>query len=380
MKFSIFLSVLFLFVSCASNAVDNLCGNNNISIKNDVLYLDGKIDTSSVKLMFDSGCLIGCLIPDSTASRIALNGGGRVNEDDIAVINVDSISVCGFPHGSNSVNVIDGSFRPQIAPLYESDDRIWHFSLDSMMLTIANTPFLYQDKLEFPIIFTKRKGKKNAPMVNIPITYSQDDDRIETSYYYLLDTGTPYGFVMTDPPVEMKEFVARIKHNSFMDEMSIKNKNRIIKQFELNFEISDVFVNNVLCEFDTAVRSFNSEFGHKFDHADKPLVGTIGMRFLKHFNFDIDLKNQKLVLRPTTSVFPSKSRNENGFWCNAIGVVQRLEIDGKAYKNGLRVGDSIISIDNIPFHSFTKEQRDSIIYHNSRMELQLSNGRTIYIH
>ena len=379
MNFFTIIAVILLTFSCSSNTNFYSCIDNNISIKNDVLYLNGKIDTSCVKLTFDTGCLIGCLIPDSTALRIIPDKMVNSEFDEIRVIRVDSISICKNIYGSNNVNVIRGFFSPQIAPIYESDDRIWHLNLDSMRLSIDYTPSDYQDKLVFPIVFTERKGKKNAPMVNIPITYSQNGITIETNYYYLLDTGTPYGCVMTDPPVEMKEFVDRIKHISLKDEMSAKIKNRIIEQFELNFGISDMLVNGVLCEFDTAIRSFDLEFGKKFEHVGKPLVGTIGMRFLKHFNFDIDLQNQLLVLSPNKSVFPSKPHNKNGFWCNKDGVVRRIEVDGIAYQNGLRIGDTITLLDNNPFVFFTQGIRDSIIYHSNFLELQLSNGRRIQL-
>jgi hypothetical protein len=371
------LSFLFILGCSSASPVDNE-HFPNISIKEDVLTLDGKIDSSLVSFMFDSGCLVGCLIPDSTSNRILpfreinyFNGIGNTQ--------VDSIFVCGFPYNSVDVNIINSKFKPQIAPNYAFDTRIWHFNLDSLSLRIDDDSGAIDDAIIIPIKFTERKGKKNAPIVNIPIVFSQNGVSIETDYYYLLDTGTPYGFAMTDPTKEILSFVDAIDARNYIDEYSLKKSTRKIVQFEIDFKFFDMTIPNLTCEIDTGLISFDSEFGNKFPHGDKPVVGTIGMRFLKFFNFDMDLQNKRLILRRNSCKFPSKAYNMNQFWCTDSGVVRRIGIESIAYKNGLHIGDKIEMLNRKRIADMPLEERDSLISMSQRLELCLSDGRLIQI-
>lgn len=93
---------------------------------------------------------------------------------------------------------------------------------------------------------------------------------------------------------------------------------------------------------------------------DKPIVGTIGMRLLKHFNMILDLKNDRLILTPARSTYPSKPMNRVGFWCDSKGVVTRIRTNDTAYGQGLRLGDRIVAVDGILWNDIPKKRQNGL--------------------
>lgn len=381
MKLHILSVLLLCCVGCNSNQLVNEVDSSNFSVWEDRLLLDVKIDSTVLKdCLFDTGCLVGCLIPE-TASYVTSSGQSiEYNINGLGKIPADSVFIAGFPYNYGSISVVKNDIIPMIAPKYVEDSRIWHFNLDSLKFYIDDECYLVESSIVIPIKFVERNGKRLAPMVNIPMRFSHNGVSLDTDYYYFLDTGTPYGFVMTDPTPEMLSFVSSISARNYIDEYSGKVPNRNICQFEIDCTLNDIVIKNLKCEFDTGLRSYDTELGGKFNHGNKAVVGTIGMRFLKHFNFDIDLQNCRLVLYQNSSYFPSRLDNLNQFWCNDSGMVRRICMESQAYINGLRVGDKIDKLNGRNISEMSLAERDSLIYMCSTLELSLSNGIYINLH
>lgn len=110
---------------------------------------------------------------------------------------------------------------------------------------------------------------------------------------------------------------------------------------------------------------------------DGPIVGTIGLRFLKHFNFELNLMDSQLCIAKNSATFPSKQKNKFDFWCNDDGQVRRMGIGGIASECGINVGDQVLSVNDIMWNALKKNQLDSLFYSCDEMIVTLSDGRSI---
>jgi hypothetical protein len=275
---------------------------------------------------------------------------------------VDTITIASFPYGSKSITSIDEDFPAAIAPEYAGDRRIWCFNLDEGRLSISDKDTVPADTMVFPIEFAMRGGKRQVPFVNIPMTISQGSHSMSTDYLYILDTGTPCGFIITDPPRELDDFVAGIKHLEIRDLLNFKYRNRRISQFNVDISVDTFRIADVKCGFDIGPRSISDEYARDFPKGSKPVVGTIGLRFLKHYNFILDLKSSRLILSPNHSDFPSRPANGFNFWCDGNGLVNRIVVNSNAYTAGIRLKDTVVEANGMPWKSFSAKEQDSLFY------------------
>lgn len=348
-----------------------------ITMVEDVMYVECKIDTSEITMIFDTGCLVGCLLSEKTAQELLPGKKIMYSINDYGVVNADSIFISGYPSSSNEIIVHRERRNSLIAPDYRTDRRIWSINLDSCSLTIADTTTL-PSPIKIPIIFSEKRGQRSAPFVKVPLSLCLQGDTLKTCYYYMLDTGTPYGMAITDPPKELEQFVRNHLHTEYLDELSDLIKNRTILQFFPDITFEKYTIHDVKCLIDVGVRSVASEFRRKLP-SDAPVVGTIGLRFLKHFNFELDLANEQLNLSKNNAVFPSKPRNQFDFWCHDDGKVRRIGIGGVAYDEGLKIGDVVASINNIPWSSLKNTEKDSLFVLCDELNITLNDDRLVQI-
>lgn len=358
----ILLVTQFAVLSCSSNEkARQTAGDTNLCIDRDRIFTPVIINAvDTLEMLFDTGCMVGCLVPQSLAadyidaSAVAQSGTG------VSKIEVEDISLGGQSLNSNSIYYVPGKTEAMIAPVYATEKRIWCFDFDNRMLSICETDTLPENAIVYPLLFAKYGERRLAPFVNIPMTLSCKGDTLSTDYIYMLDTGTPYGFAITDPTPELEDFVRRIPHWEIEDSMCVKIPDRKLFDFEVDIEMPSAAFPNIRSVFDTGLRSFSREFKNYLTGIDKPIAGTIGMRLLKHFNMILDLKNDRLILTPARSTYPSKPVNRVGFWCNAKGVVTRIRTNDAAYGQGLRLGDRIVAVDGILWNDISEKRQNEL--------------------
>ena len=208
------LAAQFGVLSCSSNGEPQQTANNtNLRIDQDRIFTPVIINAAdTLDMLFDTGCLVGCLVPQSTAanytdsSTIAESGSG------ISKIEVEDISLGGQSQNSKSIFHVPSEIGATIAPVYAKEKRIWCFDFDNHIFSIQETDTMPENAIVYPLLFAKHGDRKIAPFVNIPMTLSYGKDSLSTDYLYLLDTGTPYGFAITDPTPELEDFVSHIPH------------------------------------------------------------------------------------------------------------------------------------------------------------------------
>lgn len=358
----IILVAQFAILSCSSNEqTQQTADNTNLRIDQDRIFIPVIINAAdTLEMLFDTGCMVGCLLPQSLAanytgtSTVAQSGSGA------SKIKVEDISLGGQSLNSNSIYHVPGEVGAMIAPVYATEKRIWCFDFDNRIFSICETDTLPENAIVYPLLFAKHGGRKLAPFVNIPMTLSYKDDSLSTDYLYMLDTGTPCGFAITDPTPELEDFVLRIPHWKIKDSLCAKIPDRKLFDFEVDIEMSSATLPHIRSVFDTGLRSFSKEFKNFLTGIDKPIVGTLGMRLLKHFNMILDLKNDRLILTPAQSTYPSKPMNLVGFWCDSKGVVTRIRTNGTAYGQGLRLGDRVVAVDGIRWNDISEERQNEL--------------------
>lgn len=238
------LLLQFVVVSCSSHGqTPPAADNTNLRIDQDRIITPVVINaTDTLEMLFDTGCLVGCMLPQSLAENYAdsltVTQPGAV----VSHIAVKDISLGGQSLNDNRIyHVPDEEFDVVgpvdlpcvIAPAYATEERIWCFDFDNRMFSIRETDTLPENAIVYPLLFAKYKDRKIAPFVNIPMTLSYGDRSLSTDYVYLLDTGTPYGFCITDPPAELEDFVSRIPHWKIEDRFSAEIPDRQHLDFDI---------------------------------------------------------------------------------------------------------------------------------------------------
>ena len=365
------LLLQFVVVSCSSHGqTPPAADNTNLRIDQDRIITPVVINaTDTLEMLFDTGCLVGCMLPQSLAENYAdsltVTQPGAV----VSHIAVKDISLGGQSLNDNRIyHVPDEEFDVVgpvdlpcvIAPAYATEERIWCFDFDNRMFSIRETDTLPENAMFIHCSLRSIKDRKIAPFVNIPMTLSYGDRSLSTDYVYLLDTGTPYGFCITDPPAELEDFVSRIPHWKIEDRFSAEIPDRQHLDFEVDIDMPPFVLPDVRCDFDTGLRSFAEEFKNFLPGIGKPIVGTLGMRILKHFNMILDFRNDRLILTPAQRTYPSKPVNRTGFWCDSQGVVTRIRTNDAAYGQGLRLKDTVMTVDGIRWTDIPEEKREDI--------------------
>lgn len=122
-----------------------------------------------------------------------------------------------------------------------------------------------------------------------------------------------------------------------------------------DFRISSIKLGTDI--IDKPIISISKDTLGAFSKADYD--GLLGNEILDRYNYAIDYRNQKLYLTPNAkSSAPFKS-TRIGFAAikrNDIAIVNSIYYQSDAYKNGLRLGDSIISINNKKVSELTEQE------------------------
>lgn len=377
------LIVQLVVAACSSNGQPQpASADTNLRIDQDIITTPVIINaTDTLEMVFDTGCMAGCLLPQSLAANYADSLTVTQPGTAASSIEVKGISLGGQSLNSNRIYHVSGETEAMIAPVYATEERIWCFDFDNSIFSICDTDTLPENAIVYPLLFAKYKDRKLAPFVNIPMTLSCGEHSLSTDYIYMLDTGTPYGFAITDPPTELENFVSRIHHWEIEDNLCSGNPGRKLSDFEVDITAPAFILPHVRCVFSTGMRSMSREFKGYLPDVHKPIVGTLGMRILKHFNMILDFKNDRLILSPAQRTFPSKPTSQVGFWCDSEGVVTRIRTNDAAYDQGLRLYDTVVTVNGIRWIDIPQQRQEEIysIKEQSTWEINSSEGRKTII-
>lgn len=112
--------------------------------------------------------------------------------------------------------------------------------------------------------------------------------------------------------------------------------------------------------------------------------GLIGNDIFDRFNYAIDYLNHKLYLKKNSNINKLFTTTSTGFYANKIkdiAQVQSIYYESEAYKNGLELGDTIVSINNKKISNLSeKEFSDELKGDGKHVSLVLSRkGKLIEV-
>ena len=323
-----FIPILFisLLLSCGG-AKEQTSGDE---IPDTYLFVKATVnDTLDCDLVYDTGFLMGSMVDTALVpvmENFTLSIDGRVLEYKNS-----------FPYIPNVK-----SARGFLAPMYrfDPDTLVWDMNFDRMTLSVTAKDTVPPGAVVIPI---ERKGALPALYARIPLRLYSEGRHIDTDYLWMIDTGTPTAFVMTDPTRAMTGFTSGIREKAdYIDAWSYKYPGRLQRYFEIDsIIVADAFHKH---SKSIGIIDSNGEPGRSLQK--NGAVGTIGLEILKEFNFMLDLGNDRLVLYPSRYKpeshidLRSKTQGHYGVLYNRKdSTVIRMEKDGVAHKAGVRIGD-----------------------------------------
>lgn len=186
------------------------------------------------------------------------------------------------------------------------------------------------------------------PIAELPITFYKNGRAYSFKRSFLVDTGTPMAFCIMDPDRELMSFVDAIPHCQYDDALTeIFNRQGRARR-HLRFILDSVAVQSFVvgrasCNIDVGVRSARKEFGDD-------VIGTIGMGILKNFDIMFDYCDSQLLITPhgIEMSYYEQAEGGLGFTYSKVLRVSFVQRGHNAHKSGLRPGDEIVAINDIP--------------------------------
>lgn len=341
-----------------------LVDNSNFEIEYDVIRMNTVINgTDTINAIFDTGALVHYYMDAVNFEKLFPNHQKITNINGITISEGDSISILGYNYlGKTIMNA--GTNLSLFGPRYEVDYRMWKFDMENRILSITDSIDESQYPLKFNIYFDTRGKDRIVPFVNIPIIFSNGNDSVRTDCCYMVDTGTPFSFCITDPTQEFIDFAIMADGLQEIDRwMSEKRGDKkILFASDYTIDGTECRQNGMKVVIYTGVRSMRAEFKDvEKGNGGKRVVGTIGMQFLKNFNFVIDLKNERLLLKPVQTNYPSKPIIKYDFRADKENRVYMMNINGYSINNGVSLNDSVISANGKAWVDYSKKEKDSLL-------------------
>lgn len=297
-------------------------------------------DSTDVEMIFDSGCINGFANIDS-AMVVKLHG--KQDESDNKTKSM-LLQIGGYPLKYQCF--VNSYTKPLIG--LNCKDSLLRWNIDIARGNISPIPNDSLLNVNGYYRTPLRIVYGVLPIAEIPVTIYKDGKKYCFKRSFLVDTGLPTAFCITDPDIELLNFVNEIPHcqyeDSLTDEFKKRGRKRIFSRFMLDsISVFNSVVGKSCCCIDVGVRSARSEFGGD-------VVGMIGMGVLKDFNFIFDYKDSQLLSVPHEKDMPFYEQAESGlgFTYSKRLRVSFVEIGHNAQKAGLQSGDEIVSINNIP--------------------------------
>ncbi|MBR1962614.1 MAG: PDZ domain-containing protein [Alistipes sp.] len=337
----IVLATLLMGCNCNANTSQTASVNQgNLRFEKNRLIVSAMLaDSTSIELELDSGC-----------------ANGYANIDSVTLERISKLQT--QPNTSNQITLqVDGNnlsykyfinqhTRPLIGLNCKDTLRRWAVCLSQNRLDIIPDDSLVNMDRYCAIPIRVKYGL--LPIAELPITFYKDGRAYSFKRSFLVDTGTPMAFCIMDPDSELMAFVNSIPHCQYDDALTeIFNRQGRARE-HIKFILDSVAVQSFVverasCDIDVGVRSTRKEFGDD-------VIGTIGMGILKNFDLIFDYRGSQLLIAPHGIEMPYYEQAEGGlgFTYSKSLRVSFVQRGHNAHKSGLRPGDEIVTINNIP--------------------------------
>ena len=335
------LATLLMGCNCNANTSQTACVNKgNLRFEKNRLIVSAMLaDSTSIELELDSGCVNGYANIDSVTLERISKPQTQPNTSNQITLQVDGCNL-------SYKYFINQHTRPLIGLNCKDSLRRWAVSLSQNRLDIIPDDSLVNMDRYCAIPIRVKYGL--LPIAELPITFYKNGQAYSFKRSFLVDTGTPMAFCIMDPDSELMAFVNAIPHCQYDDALTAMFNRQGRTRKHIKFILDSVAVQSLVvgrasCDIDVGVRSTRKEFGEN-------VIGTIGMGILKNFDMVFDYSDSQLLIAPHGIEMPYYEQAEGGlgFTYSKSLQVSFIQREHNAHKSGLRPGDEIVTINNIP--------------------------------
>ena len=296
-------------------------------------------DSTSIELELDSGCANGYANIDSATLERISKIQTQPNTTNQIAMQVDGRNL-------SYKYFINQHTRPLIGLNCKDSLRRWAVNISQNRLDIIPDDSIVNTDKYCAIPIRIKYGL--LPIAELPITFYKNGRVYSFKRSFLVDTGTPMAFCIMDPDSELMHFIETIPHCQYDDALTeIFNRQGRARE-HIKFILDSVAVQSFVvgrasCNVDIGVRSTRKEFGDD-------VIGTIGMGILKNFDMVFDYRDSQLLITPHGIEMPYYEQAEGGlgFTYSKSLRVSFIQRGHNAHKAGLRPGDKIVTINDIP--------------------------------
>ena len=320
-------------------------------------------DSTSIELEFDSGCINGYANIDSVTLERISKLQTRPNTSKQIALQVDGRNL-------SYKYFINQHTRPLIGLNCKDSLRRWAVTLSQNLFDIIPDDSLVNTDKYCAIPIRIKYGL--LPTAELPTTFYKNGQAYSFKRSFLVDTGTPMAFCIMDPDSELMHFIETIPHCQYDDALTEIFNSQGRAREHIKFILDSVAVQSFVvgrasCDIDIGVRSTRKEFGDD-------VIGTIGMGILKNFDMVFDYRDSQLLIAPHGIEMPYYEQAEGGlgFTYSKSLRVSFVARGHNAHMSGLRPGDKIVSINDIPRDRLL----DSKVMDSLRM---LPDNTTLYL-
>ena len=220
--------------------------------------------------------------------------------------------------------------------------------IDNERLTLKIETVVNPKAYEMAILFDYNDGR-----IYLPVGLNTKEDLTITANL-LMDLGCSNAIILNSP------------YSKSLEALNILPQNRV--DYKILFagalgggsEGSDFRINSIKLGTDiihNPIISFSKDTLGAFSNTDYD--GLLGNEILDRYNYAIDYRNQKLYLTQnakSNEPFISTFRGFSAIKRNDVAIVNTIYYQSEAYKNGLRLGDLIVSINNKKVSELTEQE------------------------
>lgn len=349
---------------------------------NGYIILSTKInDSVTAQLMFDSGSNI-MILDSSIASKSGLSKLKTKNT---------SLAYAGY-QGSIGMALINESIRYQVGnyKFYAKPTGILNFhdttgygiggvvGIDLLKNCVIKFDFIskriYTDSINHLELKNSLPISIENNQILIQIETELENGR-QIKGYFLLDFGSKNALSFTN------EFAQ--KNNFF------KNINKKIKHTTLNnsacgkssgylFRVNYVKIENV--KFNKPILDYSLDTSGALSHS-KPYIGIVGLELLSRTDITIDFEQKLIQFEPNNKISNKFKASKKGFGYSRLDNKEMLLLTSihenlVIEKSGLRLGDTIVQINDKKISSFTNDKLNKLFNSDERIHFKiLKNGK-----
>ena len=373
--FAIVVMSAALLMGCNHNA-NTLCAEyvnqGNLRFEKNRLIVSAMLaDSTAMEFEFDSGCINGYANIDSATLERISRLQTQSNTSNQIALQVDGRNL-------SYRYFINQHTRPLIGLNCKDSLRRWAVTLSQNRFDIIPDESLVNTDKYCAIPIRIKYGL--LPIAELPITFYKNGQAYSFKRSFLVDTGTPMAFCIMDPDSELMHFIETIPHCQYDDALTEMFIRQGRAREHIKFILDSVAVQSFVmgrasCDIDVGVRSTRKEFGDD-------VIGTIGMGILKHFDMVFDYRDSQLLIVPHGIEMPYYEQAEGGlgFTYSKSLRVSFVQRGHNAQKSGLRPGDEIVTINDIPRERLLEpEVMDSLrmLPENTPLQLKVKRGKEV---